>query len=72
MTCPNCQSENLTDYPVCPSCATVCHFSHRNDCVCLGCTEADVARAERAAQSESWWSEEGRINYGFPVEAANV
>lgn len=30
--CPNCGGDNLTDYPVCPSCAAVCHFTHRTDC----------------------------------------
>lgn len=30
--CPNCGHDNLTDYPVCPSCAVVCHFTHRADC----------------------------------------
>jgi len=32
MTCPNCDNDNLTDYPVCPMCALTCHFPHRRDC----------------------------------------
>jgi hypothetical protein len=28
-TCPACAGDNLTDYPVCDTCATVAHFTHR-------------------------------------------
>jgi hypothetical protein len=30
--CIRCGADNLTDYPVCPSCAQVAHFPHRDDC----------------------------------------
>ena len=31
--CPRCGADNLTDYPVCDTCATVAHFPHRQDCI---------------------------------------
>ena len=45
--CPRCGDDNLTDYPVCPSCARVSHFPHRADCVhcnqeCQECGELTV------------------------------
>ena len=32
-TCPRCEGDNLTDYPVCDTCATVAHFTHRERCL---------------------------------------
>ena len=32
-TCPRCEGDNLTDYPVCDTCATVAHFTHRDRCL---------------------------------------
>ena len=32
-TCPACEGDNLTDYPVCDGCATVAHFTHRERCL---------------------------------------
>ena len=32
-TCPRCGADNLTDYPVCDTCATVAHFTHRERCI---------------------------------------
>lgn len=31
--CPRCGDDNLTDYPVCDTCATVAHFTHRATCI---------------------------------------
>ena len=31
--CPRCGDDNLTDYPVCDTCATVAHFTHRERCL---------------------------------------
>ena len=31
--CPRCGDDNLTDYPVCDTCATVAHFTHRDRCI---------------------------------------
>ena len=31
--CPRCGEDNLTDYPVCDTCATVAHFTHRATCL---------------------------------------
>lgn len=36
--CDKCGDDNLTDLPVCPSCAAVVHFPHRV-CVCAECCE---------------------------------
>jgi hypothetical protein len=33
--CPRCHDENLTDYPVCPSCAKDCHFTDRPCAHCV-------------------------------------
>ena len=32
-TCLRCGNDNLTDYPVCDTCATVAHFTHRERCL---------------------------------------
>ena len=32
-TCPRCEGDNLTDYPVCDGCATVHHFPYRATCL---------------------------------------
>lgn len=39
--CPNCDAENLTDYPLCPSCAAICHFDKRK-CHCEGCRTGGI------------------------------
>ena len=31
--CPACAGDNLTDYPVCDTCATVQHFPYRERCI---------------------------------------
>jgi len=31
--CPRCGGDNLTDYPVCDTCATVAHFPYRTRCL---------------------------------------
>ena len=31
--CPACAGDNLTDYPVCNTCATVQHFPYRTKCL---------------------------------------
>lgn len=49
MTCPRCHDENLTDYPVCPSCATVCHFTDRP------CAHCVVERIEKRDMSDSFY-----------------
>jgi predicted amidophosphoribosyltransferase len=39
MNCTRChENENLTDYPVCPTCAAEAHFTSRVDCRCAQCT----------------------------------
>lgn len=44
MTCPRCDNENPTDYPVCGTCAKQAHFAHRAVCMCDVCaTERDLA-----------------------------
>lgn len=40
MNCPSCNAENLTDYVVCPTCATTCHFEYRKNCRCADCSNA--------------------------------
>lgn len=45
-TCPNCNADNLTDFPVCPTCAATCHFDARADCRCGACRRlTEIARA---------------------------
>ena len=39
--CPRCGDDNLTDYPVCDTCATVAHFTHR--ATCLHCVRKHAA-----------------------------
>ncbi len=46
--CDRCGSDNLTDLPVCPSCAVVVHFPHRL-CFCASCIVAGE-QAEQAAE----------------------
>lgn len=50
MTCPRCNNENPTDYPVCGACARQAHVSHR-ECRCDTCVaerETEwLARARR-------------------------
>lgn len=36
MDCSRCQNENLTDYPVCPTCSAQVHFTNR-PCLCDRC-----------------------------------
>lgn len=31
--CIRCGADNLTDYPVCDTCATTAHFTHRERCI---------------------------------------
>ena len=33
MNCIICETDNLTDYPACPSCALTAHFPSRTDCI---------------------------------------
>jgi hypothetical protein len=51
MTCPRCEAnENLNDYPVCPTCATVAHFTNREargECRCAGCAAKPVVEIKR-------------------------
>ena len=44
-TCPRCGADNLTDYPVCDTCATVAHFTHR--ATCLHCVRKHAAAMQR-------------------------
>lgn len=46
--CPECGDDNMTDLPVCPSCAVVVHFPHRF-CVCAEC-RSQREQAERFAE----------------------
>lgn len=39
--CPACAGDNLTDYPVCDTCATVHHFPYR--ATCLHCVRKHAA-----------------------------
>ena len=43
--CPRCGEDNLTDYPVCDTCATVAHFTHR--ATCLHCVRKHAAAMQR-------------------------
>lgn len=45
--CDRCGDDKLTDYPVCPACATRWHFPHR--AVCLHCEHK--REAEKAART---------------------
>ncbi len=36
MDCSRCQNQNLTDYPVCPTCSQTAHFTNR-PCLCASC-----------------------------------
>ena len=49
-TCPRCGEDNLTDYPVCDTCATVAHFTHRDRC--LHCIRQHDARTVAAARMQ--------------------
>lgn len=44
--CPACAGDNLTDYPVCNTCATVQHFPYRTKC--LHCERKHAATMQRA------------------------
>lgn len=46
--CSRCGGDNLTDYPVCASCAATRHFEHRL-CFCVSC-KADRIQVERVAE----------------------
>ena len=43
--CPRCGDDNLTDYPVCDTCATVAHFPYRK--TCLHCERKHAATMQR-------------------------
>ena len=43
--CLRCGADNLTDYPVCDTCATVAHFTHRDQC--LHCVRKHAAAMQR-------------------------
>lgn len=43
--CPRCGGDNITDYPVCDTCATVAHFTHR--ATCLHCERKHAATMQR-------------------------
>lgn len=43
MTCSHCENENLSDYPVCATCATKLHFTNRDDCKCNQCKAKAMA-----------------------------
>ena len=47
--CPRCHDENLTDYPVCPTCATECHFTNRP------CAHCVAARIEQRDLGDAHW-----------------
>lgn len=47
--CPRCHAENLTDYPVCPSCAPECHFTDRP------CAHCVAARIEKRDQGDAYY-----------------
>ena len=49
-TCPRCEGDNLTDYPVCDTCATVAHFTHRDRC--LHCERKHAAAMQRIQITE--------------------
>lgn len=52
-TCPRCGADNLTDYPVCDTCATVAHFTHRERCLhCIRQHDARTLAATRKQQRE--------------------
>jgi hypothetical protein len=69
---PECQADNLREYPVCEFHEKTCHFTDRSDCRCCDCAtnRAVAARAERRRLAEIAWEEEMRIYYGWPVQAA--
>lgn len=48
----DCGADNLTDYPVCPRCATRLHFTHRADCRCASC--ARPAIVIRPSRRNTW------------------
>ena len=45
--CGHCGHENLTDYPVCSTCAKVLHFPHRKHCVHCHTVHAPTLRMFR-------------------------
>jgi hypothetical protein len=49
-TCPACAGDNLTDYPVCDTCATVAHFTHRATCLHCERKHAAAGRTEANAR----------------------
>jgi len=54
--CDKCGDDNLTDLPVCPSCAAVVHFEHRV-CVCAECRERSLRLTQNAASTVRWSNE---------------
>ena len=48
--CPRCGEDNLTDYPVCDTCATVAHFPHR--ATCIHCVRKQAATMQQNAMLE--------------------
>jgi len=69
MRCSNCNADNTTDLPLCPTCASSRHFTHRADCRCDDC-RAKCARLERARLEEVSWVEERQYQYGSPIQVA--
>lgn len=70
--CPTCPNENLTDFPVCPTCATTRHFEYRNDCRCAPCQveRAEMSAAELARLESIAFNEELQFIHGRPIAAA--
>jgi len=47
MNCLNCDADNTRDYPVCPTCEIICHFSNCADCRCEPCKWIDYRDAAK-------------------------
>ena len=50
--CHNCNAENLTDKPLCPSCQSSHRFAHRADCECGACKAKALEIVETNGLSE--------------------
>lgn len=72
MNCASCASDNLTSYPVCPTCATTRHFKHRKDCRCAPCQieRSEMNATELARLEAVAFNEELQFIHGRPIAAA--
>ena len=72
MNCLNCDKTNETDYPVCATCATTCHFEYRKDCRCAPCQveRAEMNASELRRLEAVAFNEELQFLHGRPIAAA--